>query len=212
LLAANRSPWHARGREEPVLPRAHPLKRAVESSLINFADLARDLGITGKTVQAWVSVLEASGQVVVLRPYHANVGKRLIKRPKIYFLDTGTLAYLLALDRPEHVLEGMAAGPLLEAFVLGQLHRLFLHRGESPRITFWRTTDGHEVDFVIEDGARVIPIEVKLTSSPALRHAEGIVRFRELLGRKAEPGLMVCLCRERIPLARGVEAVPIGSL
>ena len=157
-------------------------------------------------------MLEASGQVVVLKPFYANVGKRLIKRPKIYFLDTGTLAYLLALDRAHHVLEGMAAGPLLEALAIGQLHRLFLHRGESPRIAFWRMADGHEVDFVIEDGARLIPIEVKLTSTPALRHAQGIVRFRELLGRKAGPGLMVCLCHERFPLARGVDAVPIGSL
>ena len=179
-------------------------------SLINFADLARDLGVTAKTVQAWVSVLEASGQVVVVKPYHANVGKRLVKRPKVYFLDSGTLAYLLALDRPGQVFEGMAAGPILEAFAFGQLYRLFLNRGESPRITFWRTADGHEVDFVIEDGGRVYPIEVKLTSTPALRHAAGIVRFREMLGRKAGPGLMLCLCQERVPLARGVDAVPIG--
>jgi hypothetical protein len=181
-------------------------------SLINFADLARDLGVTAKTAQAWVSVLEASGQVMVLKPYHANVGKRLVKRPKVYFLDTGTLAYLLALDRPEQALQGMAAGPILEAFVLGQIVRLFLNRGESPRITFWRTADGHEVDFVIEEGGRVYPIEVKLASTPALRHAAGIERFREMLGRKAGPGLVMCLCPDRTPLARGIDAVPIGAV
>jgi uncharacterized protein len=180
-------------------------------NLINFADLARDLGVTAKTIRAWVSVLEAGGQVVTVMPYHTNLGKRLVKRPKIYFLDTGTLAYLLSVDRPGQALQGMAAGPILEAAVLGQLQRLFRHRGEQPRIYFWRTADGHEVDFVVDDGTRLIPIEVKLTATPTPQHAHGIEKFRTLFGRKAAPGLLVCLCRESFSLARGVEAVPIGA-
>ena len=180
-------------------------------SPMNFTDLARDLGVTGKTVQAWVSVLEASGQVITLKPYHASKGKRLVKRPKIYFLDTGTLSYLLDVIRPEEVLNGMVGGPLFEAAVFGQLVRMCLHRGETPRIFYWRTSDGHEVDFIIEEGSKLIPVEAKLTATPAPHHTAGIEKFQKLFGSKAGRGLVVCLCRERFPITRDVDAVPFGS-
>lgn len=179
--------------------------------LINYSDLARDLGLTAKTVKAWVSVLEASVQVAVLRPYHASLGKRLVKQPKIFFLDTGTLAYLLGLTESCQVAEGIAAGPLFEAAVLAQLYRLLAHRGEVPRIYFWRTSDGHEVDFVVERGQSLIPIEAKLTATPTPRHAAAIERFQKLFGERAGRGLVVCLAPERVPLSRTVEAVPFGS-
>lgn len=180
-------------------------------SLINFEDLARDLGVTGKTVRAWVSVLEASGQVTVLRPFFENLGKRLVKRPKIYFQDTGTLSALLRLSDADQVLHGMLAGPIVEAAVFGQLLRLLHHRGESAGLSFWRTAGGHEVDFIVESGQRLIPIEVKVTATPTPAHARGIEEFQALFGERAEKGLLVCLCRERFPLTRTVDAVPIGS-
>ena len=180
-------------------------------SLINFADLARDLGVTAKTVQAWVSVLEASGQVVVLKPYHANVGKRLVKRPKVYFLDTGTLAFLLGVDRPEALLSGIAAGPTFESAVAGQIHRLLVHRGHLSRVYFWRTSAGHEVDFVLEDGQLLVPIEARLTTAPTPRDASGVEQFQALLGERAGKGYVVCLCAERHPLTRRVDAVPLGA-
>lgn len=180
-------------------------------SLINFTDLARDLRIAPSTVKAWISVLEASGQVLTVRPYHASLGKRLVKRPKVFFLDTGTLAYLLGVTEPRQALEGLAAGPLFEAAVLGQLYRLLVHRGELPRIYFWRTAGGEEVDFVVEQGTELIPVEAKRTATPGRRDAEGIERFQALFGERTPRGLVVCLCRERHPLTRTVEAVPLGT-
>jgi len=180
-------------------------------SLVNLEDLSRDLGVTGKTVKAWISVLEASGQVFSCRPYYANLGKRLVKRPKIYFLDTGTLSYLLGLGSADQTLAGMAAGPIFETAVLGQLHRLFSHRGEAPRISFWRTAAGHEVDFVVEHGSTLIPIEAKLTANPSPRDAAAIEQFQGLLGPRAGKGLLVCLTRERYPLTHTVDAVPLGA-
>ena len=180
-------------------------------ALINFSDLARDLGVTSKTVKAWVSVLEASGQVVTLQPYHANLGKRLVKRPKIFFLDTGILGYLLGLTDAAQVLQGIAAGPMIESAVLGSLYRLLVHRGEVPRLHFWRTAGGHEVDFLLEDGGQLIPVEAKLTATPRPEHARGIERFQALFGDRAGRGLLVCLCRERFRLTSSVDAVPLGS-
>ena len=179
--------------------------------LINYSDLSRDLGVTAKTVKAWVSVLEAGGQAFTLKPFFTNLGKRLVKRPKIYFLDTGVLSYLLDLSDPEQVMQGMHGGPLFETAVLGQLVRLFAHRGEKPRIYFWRTADGHEVDFIIEDGNQLIPIEVKLTATPRPGHAVTLERFQDMFGSRAGKGLLVCMCRKRFPLTRGVDAVPFGA-
>jgi hypothetical protein len=184
---------------------------ARSGSLINLADLARDLGITGKTVRAWISVLEASGQIALLKPHHANLGKRLVKRPKVYFLDTGTLAWLLGLRDPDQVLQGIAARPLFESAVLGALWRLYLHRGQPPRISFWRTAAGDEVDFLVEEGRRVIPVEAKLTASPAPRDAAGIEKLRAIFGERAEKGLVVCLAMERHPLTSHADAVPLGA-
>ena len=181
-------------------------------ALINFSDLGRDLGVTSKTVKAWVSVLEASGQLLTLKPYHVNLGKRLVKQPKLYFLDTGVLGYLLGLSGPEQMLQGMAAGPMLESAVLGALYRLLLHRGTVPRLYFWRTAGGHEVDFILEDGQQLIPIEAKLTATPKPEHAQAIERFQALFGARAAHGLVICLCRERFPLTASVDAVPLGAL
>ncbi len=181
------------------------------SSLVNFEDLSRDLGVTGKTVKAWVSVLEASGQIAVLRPHFENVGKRLVKRPKVYFQDTGTLSFLLRITEADQILAGMSAGPVFETAVFGQILRLLQHRGEPPCLSFWRTAAGHEVDFVLEHGRRLIPIEAKVTATPTRADARGIEEFQALFGERAEKGLLVCLCQERFPLTRSVDAVPFGS-
>lgn len=180
-------------------------------NLINFQDLSRDLGVTGKTVKAWVSVLEASGQVLTLMPYHVSKGKRLVKRPKIYFLDTGTLAFLQGVTEPDQLFSGISSGPMFETAVLAQLHRLLRHHAEPMPLYFWRTASGHEVDFIIEDGQTLIPIEAKLTMQPTSRDAAGLEAFQKLFPSRSGRGLLVCLCRERFPLTRSVDAIPLGS-
>ena len=182
------------------------------TNLINYADIARDLGVSAKTIKAWISILETGGQVSVLRPFYANLGKRLVKSPKVFFLDTGILCYLLDIEAAGRTLKGMSGGPIFEAAVFGQLVRMFAHRGLRPRVSFWRTAAGHEVDFIIESGGKLVPVEAKLTATPDARHAESIERFRKLFGRKADKGLLVCLCKERFPLTKNVEAVPFGAL
>ncbi len=181
------------------------------SGLANFSELSRDLGVNDKTVRSWLSVLEASGQVSIVRPYHRNLGKRVVKRPRIYFHDPGTLSHLLALREAEQVLGGIAAGPAFENAVFGALYRLFAHRGAIPRISYWRTSAGHEVDFVLEDGLRAIPVEAKLTATPTARDAHGIGKLLDLLGQTADRGYVVCLVEERTPLTGRVDAIPFGA-
>ncbi len=182
------------------------------AQLLSLSDLARDLGLAVNTVKVWLSVLEATYQVIVLRPYHANVGKRLVKTPKVYFTDTGTLCYLTGLRDPEHAASGPLGGPILEAAVLSEIVKTLAHRGWEPAIYFWRTSAGAEVDIVVETGGRLVPIEVKLSATPRPSMAASIRTFREDFGDMALPGYVVHPGDVRLPLGAGVTALPLGEM
>lgn len=183
---------------------------ARSAQLLNLTDLARDLGVAVNTAKAWLSVLEATYQVMVLRPHHANLGKRLVKTPKIYFLDVGTLCYLTGLKDPEHAAAGPLAGAIMETAVLSEIVKSLTHRGIEPQVYFWRTSTGTEVDFVVETGGKLVLIEVKLSSTPRPAMASSIKIFREDLGTKALAGYVVHPGDVRLPLGSGVTAWPFG--
>ena len=180
--------------------------------LLNLTDVARDLGIAVNTAKAWLSVLEATFQVIVLRPYHANVGKRLVKTPKVYFTDTGMLCYLAGLKDPDHAAAGPLGGPIFETAVLLQIVKAFVNRGEEPQVHFWRTSAGAEVDLVVEAGGKLIPMEVKLSATPRPAMASGIRAFQEDLGDKAGQGFVIHPGEVRLPLAPKVVALPFAEL
>jgi len=184
---------------------------ARSGQLLNLTDVARDLGVAVNTAKAWLSVLEATYQVIVLRPYHANIGKRLVKTPKVYFTDTGTLCYLAGLKDPEHAAAGPLGGAIFETAVLLEIVKAFVNRGEEPQIYFWRTSTGVEVDLVVETGGRLIPIEVKLSSTPRPVMANGIRAFQNDLGEKAAAGFVVHPGDIRLPLTPKVVALPFGA-
>jgi predicted AAA+ superfamily ATPase len=180
--------------------------------LLNLTDVARDLGIAVNTAKAWLSVLEATFQVIVLRPYHANVGKRLVKTPKVYFTDTGMLCYLAGLKDPDHAAAGPLGGPIFETAVLLQIVKAFVNRGDEPQVHFWRTSAGSEVDLVVEAGGKLIPMEVKLSATPRPAMASGIRAFQEDLGDKAGQGFVIHPGEVRLPLAPKVVALPFAEL
>ena len=180
--------------------------------LLNLTDISRDLGVAVNTAKAWLSVLEATFQVIVLRPYHANVGKRLVKTPKVYFTDTGMLCYLAGLKDPDHAAAGPLGGAIFETAVLLEIVKVLVNRGEEPQIHFWRTSVGVEVDLVVEAGGKLIPIEVKLSATPRPAMASGIRAFQEDLGEKAGPGFVIHPGDVRLPLAPKVVALPFTEL
>jgi len=182
------------------------------AQLLSLSDLAKDLGVAVNTVKAWLSVLEATYQVIVLRPYHANVGKRLVKTPKVYFTDVGTLCYLTGLRDPEHAASGPMGGPIMETAVLSEVVRTLTHHGQDPQVYFWRTSTGTEVDIVVETAGRLVPIEVKLSATPRPAMASSIRAFREDFGDRAMPGYVVHPGDIRLPLGAGVTALPLGEL
>ena len=185
---------------------------ARNGQLLKLSELSRDLGIAVNTAKAWLSVLEASFQVLVLRPYSANVGKRLVRTPKVYLTDTGTLCYLVGLREPSHAAAGPMGGPIFETAVLMEIVKTLVHRGEEPKVYFWRTSSGVEVDIIVDVGSHLVPIEVKLSATPRPPMARGITAFRAALGDAASPGYVVHSGDTSLPLSPGVTALPFSKL
>ncbi len=185
---------------------------ARSAQLLNLTDVARDLGVAVNTIKSWLSVLEATFQVIVLRPYFANVGKRLVKTPKVYFTDVGTLCYLAGLKEPEHAASGPMGGAIMETAVLSEIIRTLTHRGIAPQVYFWRTRAGTEVDLVVETAGRLIPIEVKLSATPRPAMAAAIKTFQEDMQDTEAPGYVVHPGDIHLPLGSRVAALPFTSL
>jgi hypothetical protein len=157
-------------------------------------------------------VLEATFQVLVLRPYFANIGRRLVKRPKVYFTDVGTLCYLVGLRDPEHAAAGPMGGAIFETAVVAEVVKTIIHRGEEPQVCFWRTASGTEVDLVVETGGKLFPIEAKLSATPRSPMATSIRAFQQAFGGKATSGYVIHPGEVTLPLAPGVIAVPFAEL
>ena len=185
---------------------------ARSAQLLNLSDIARGIGIALNTARAWLSVLEASYQVVVVHPYFANIGKRLVKTPKIYFVDTGTLCHLVGLRDPVHAASGPMGGAILETAVLAELMKGWIHRGMEPRIYFWRTQAGTEVDFVVETPNELIPIEVKLTTTPRPAMAQSIRSFMKDFPDRVRRGYVIHPGEVSLPLGEGITALPFSAL
>jgi predicted AAA+ superfamily ATPase len=129
--------------------------------LLNSSSLASDAGVSHVTARRWISLLETSYVIHLLQPHHANFSKRLVKSPKLYFLDTGVLSYLLGIRSAADLRLHPLRGSIFECFILSELRKHFLHHGERPPLYFWRDTHGHEVDVIIDLGPRRVPLEIK---------------------------------------------------
>ena len=134
---------------------------ARSGQLLNLSSLAADCGISHVTAREWLTVLEASYIVYLLRPYHRNFGKRLVKMPKLYFLDTGLMAYLLGIRDAESLATHASRGMLFETLVVSEWVKREFNAGQTAELYFWRDSAGHEVDLLIPQGGRFTPVEIK---------------------------------------------------
>jgi len=140
-------------------------------------------GITScNTAKAWISVLEASYIVFQLRPHHANFNKRLVKAPKLYFYDTGLVSWLLGIQTPQQLETHPLRGNIFETFVVAELMKSRLNRGERPNLSFWRDSNGNEVDVIIEEGERLVPVEIKSGKTVARDFFLGLKKWTALAG------------------------------
>lgn len=177
-----------------------------------YSDLARDAGVSPKTAAAWVSILQASGVVELLEPYYVNSIKRLAKTPKLYFTDTGLCCWLAGWRSPESLMESTFAGAILETWVFGQLMRNYANAGIRPVISYYRTHDGAEVDFVIEEEAKVYPMEVKRSLSPKDADLRWCRSLPVASWASLQPPVLLCTLNEPRHMPFGAIAVPVSAL
>jgi hypothetical protein len=159
--------------------------------LLNLSSLAGDCGITHTTARRWLSVLEASFLVLLLRPHHRSFNKRLIKSPKLYFLDSGLLCYLLRIRSPEELRTHSSRGAVFESFVISELVKGFLHRGEESVLYFWRDSSGHEIDVLLDWGPEQVAIEIKSGTTTAADFFKNLQYWRGLVGSPEAPAGLV---------------------
>jgi uncharacterized protein len=153
--------------------------------LLNLSSLATECGITHNTAKAWISVLEASYLVFLLRPHSVNFNKRLIKMPKLYFYDAGLASWLLGIRTTEQMITHPLRGSIFETFIISELVKSKLNKGEKPAFWFWRDSNGNEVDLIVEQGTKLQPIEIK--SGRTLTHEAfaGLEKWQSLADKKA---------------------------
>jgi len=152
--------------------------------MVNLSSLGADCGVTHNTAKAWLSVLEASYVVHLLPPYHRNFGKRLIKAPKLYFLDPGLAAWLAGIREAASLAIHPMRGPLFETWVVGELLKAGYNRGRPAAVSFWRDSAGSEIDLVAERGTALVPVEIKSGATLVPDFFAGLTRFRNLSGAK----------------------------
>lgn len=159
--------------------------------LLNLASLGADCGVSATTAKQWLTVLEASYIVTLLRPHFQNFGKRLVKTPKLYFLDSGLAAWLLGIRDAQTLETHSARGALFETWVVSELYKHRLNAGVAPDLYFWRDSSGNEIDLISEMPQGLQPIEIKSGSTYATDWTQGLKKWQTLAGiTTPEPALI----------------------
>ncbi len=159
--------------------------------LVNYDNIANEIGVSNHTVKHWLSVLEASWVIFRLQPYHANVGKRLVKSPKLYFIEPGLAAYLLGIESVAQMQRDPLRGQLFENLVVLELMKQRYNQGLDPHLYFYRDQQQHEIDVVYKKGHQLIPIEIKSAKTFNQQFLKGIDYFSRIFPQQCEQGYIV---------------------
>ncbi|MCE7981152.1 MAG: ATP-binding protein [Caldilinea sp. CFX5] len=179
--------------------------------LLNLVELARDADVAPNTAKNWLSILQAANLIYLLEPYHTILTKRLVKTPKLYFLDTGLVAYLTEWATPETLEAGALSGAILESWVIAELLKSYWHNGRRAPFYFYRDKDQKEIDLLIVQDGVAYPVEIKKTAAPGkddIRHFSSLAR----LGLPTGPGGVICLVEQSLPITATVQSIPAWAL
>ncbi|MFC1894607.1 ATP-binding protein [Candidatus Dependentiae bacterium] len=159
--------------------------------LLNLTSLGNDCGISTNTAKNWLSILECSYIIFLLRPHHKNFSKRLVKSPKLYFYDTGLACSLLEIDDPKELNTSYLRGNLFESFVLSEFIKNRYNKDLRPNLYFWRDNQGHEVDCIIEKGNNLTPIEIKISKTINSSFFDELKYWNEIAKSKPENAFLI---------------------
>lgn len=180
---------------------------------LNLSDIAKDVGLDSKTVESWLSLLVTSGIVFLLQPYSGNTIKRIVKRPKLYMMDTGLACYLGLWNSPRALEVSAMAGNIFETYVVSEIIKTYTNNGIDvrSRFSYYRDNNGKEIDLIIEENDGLYPIEIKKSASPG---KEALKNFSVLpsLNRQIRKGGVICLCSFPVPLDSENTLLPVSVL
>lgn len=181
------------------------------SQMVNVSDIAGDADVDQKQAKSWLRILETLGLVFYLRPYSNNLLKRLVKKPKLYFYDTGLVCYLTRWSSAETLEAGAMNGAILENYVVSELAKSWLNAGLEPWMYYYRDKDGKEIDVVIERDGVLNPIEIKKTSNPGTELTRVFTRLDGASVPRGK-GAVVCMKPELGAIDRDNYIVPVWTI
>ena len=184
---------------------------ALTSQMLNIKTIAEASGIDQVKAKEWLGILETLGIIFYLRPYSNNVLKRVVSRPKLYFYDTGLVAYLTKWSGGETLMNGSMSGAVLENFAVSEIIKGYYNHGVEPNIYYYRDKDTKEIDMIMEGDGKLCPIEIKKTASPSNQLIK-VFKVIEKSGLTRGTGAVLCLCDKLSAFDSGNLIVPIWLL
>lgn len=196
-----------------AVPRLLSLLATRTTALLNFSELSRSIAMPQSTLKRYLALLETTFLLQPLPAWASNLGKRLVKTPKVVLSDTGLIASLLALNKERLVADRALAGPLLENFVVMELRKQTVWSKTRPQLFHYRTQTGQEVDIILEDAAgRLVGIEVKSSATISLHDFKGLQSFAEATGQRFHRGIVLYSGGESLPFGARLHALPVQTL
>lgn len=181
--------------------------------LLNLSDISRTIGVEVSTVQGWISVLESSGLIHILRPFWTNTNKRLAKTPKLFFMDTGLACHLTAWNTPDTLKRGAMAGHMFETFVVSEVVKSYMNSGRDTRnLSFYRDSQKREIDLLIREDDVLHPIEVKMNASVDTDAIKNFSVLYKLADFKVGFGSVICQAEQAYLITEDVQAVPVWAI
>lgn len=178
------------------------------SQMVNYSEIAKDVGISSPTVKKWLSLLVTSGIVVLIESYFNNALKRIVKAPNMYFMDTGLCAYLTRWTSSESLEVSAMSGVFFETFVVSEIIKSYLNAGRRPPIFYYRDSDQKEIDLIIEENGRLQPIEIK-KSANTKKNTSRHFSVLEKTDKEYGEGSVVCMSDDLVPITKENWAVPV---
>ena len=187
--------------------------------MLNYANIASEVGVSEPTIKNWVSVLERTGIVYILQPYSSNALARAIKTPKIYFRDTGLACYLTRWLSPETLMNSAVAGNMFETFVVSEILKSYSNEGRDYRFSIFyyrgkdkRASGENEIDLVIEEDGILYPVEIKMTGNPKAVMGTANQVLDKIPDKKRGTGVILCLIDKKTYLRENLVALPIDYI
>ena len=177
---------------------------------LKYDEIAKNIGISAPTAKSWVSILERSGIIFILHPYYANITNRLVKTPKVYFLDTGLAAYLCRWPNADTLENGAMSGAFFETFVVSEIVKSYYNTGKDLNLYYYRDIDKKEIDLLIVNADGITPVEIKKAKSPS--DTDKNFSVLKKLNIQIKTGFVLCMADELVPYNKDVWLCPVSLI